>query len=72
MRRTPFAWHQRAMAASSAGASMVPAGLQGEATIRPAGRGSSFSSIATVGWKRVEASQGSVRGRIPSAVRILA
>ena len=60
------------MSRSSSGASMVPAGLQGLATISPAGRGSSFSSIASVGWKRVEASQGSSCGTIPSAVRILA
>ena len=41
------------MSASSSDCSIVPAGLHGLATISPSGRGSSASSIATVGWKRV-------------------
>ena len=50
---------------------MVPAGLQGLATISPSGGGSSRSSIATVGWNRVAAPVGRITGSMPSAVRIL-
>ena len=51
--RTPALSHQAAMAQSSSGCSIVPAGLHGLATINPSGGGSSRCSIATLGWKRV-------------------
>jgi hypothetical protein len=73
MSQAPCATHQARSAASSAGASIVPHGLLGLATMTPRSgppAATAASSIAHVGWNAVLASTGSSTGCTPAASRM--
>ena len=67
----PRARQTSAMAASSAGAMMVPVGLAGLATITPAGAGSRAARWAAVSWKRLSGPQAISTGTMCSALSVL-